>query len=219
MTKDGDAGDSEPRPEARPQVPASSYGFAAYMTKERWCSVWHQASLVAACAPGEMLEVGVGNGLMGFLSRDMGIRYRSIDLNEELGPDVVASVQEIPLPDRSVDLACAFQVLEHLPYDDARQGFRELCRVSRRDVLLSLPHARWGLSMVLSLPILGTLRAIAPSPLPPLGKMIPSHRWEIGRRGFPLRRIVADFGSEARLLKTFRVPENPYHQFFHFRRS
>lgn len=189
------------------------------MTKGRWCSVWHQARLVSECKPREMLEVGVGSGLMGFLCREMGIHYRSVDLVEALGPDIVASVQEIPLPDRSVDLACAFQVLEHIPYDDSRRGFRELCRVSRRDVLLSLPHARWSLSAILVMPILGTFHALVPSPLPPLGKMIPSHRWEIGRPGFPLRRIVSDFGSEARLVRTFRVPENPYHQFFHFQRS
>ncbi|MBU6281738.1 methyltransferase domain-containing protein [bacterium] len=218
MTRDDGPGPSDPIPGAS-QVPASRYAFDGYMTKGRWCSFWHQASLVSACGPREMLEVGVGNGLMGFLCRGMGIHYRSVDPAEDLGPDIVASVQRIPLPDRVVDLACAFQVLEHLPYEEARLGFRELCRVSRRDVLLSLPHARWGLSMILSMPILGTFRAVAPSPLPPLGKMIPSHRWEIGRPGFPLRRIVADFGSEARLLKTFRVPENPYHQFFHFERS
>lgn len=215
MTDDG-PGRSDPAP--RPS-PVPKFGFDAYMTKGRWCSVWHQARLVSECKPRDMLEVGVGSGIMGVLCRDMGIHYRSVDRAEDLGPDMVASVQEIPLPDRSVDLACAFQVLEHLPYDDSRQGFRELCRVSRRDVLVSLPNARWGLSAIFVLPILGTLHALAPSPLPPLGKMIPSHRWEIGRPGFPLRRIVADFGSEARLLRTFRVPENPYHQFFHFQRS
>lgn len=218
MTTDRGDANADPVPTASPQVPASRYAFESYMTKARWCSLWHQARLVAACGPQEVLEVGVGSGLLGTLCRDMGIRYRSVDSAPDLGPDVLASVLSLPLEDRSVDLVCAFQVLEHLPYDDSLRGFRELCRVSRRDVLLSLPNARWGLAMTVSLPVGGTWRAVLPSPLAPWGKMTPSHCWEIGRAGFPLRRVVSDLGAEADLVETFRVSENPYHQFFRFRR-
>jgi SAM-dependent methyltransferase len=186
------------------------------MTKGRWCSLWHQAKLIADLKPRDVLEVGVGSGLLKVLCANMGVQYRSLDIDPELGPDVLAGVQRIPLGSGSVDLACAFQVLEHMPYEEALAGFRELCRVARKDVVISLPNAARVFPALLSLPFASALRFMIPVPGWPVGRMIPSHRWEIGRPGTELGRVIADLGAEARLVKSFRVFENPYHQFFHF---
>jgi hypothetical protein len=44
------------------------------------------------------------------------------------------------------------------------------------------------------------------------------HFWEINKRGYRLSRVVADFSKYLPLIRTFRVPENPYHRFFVFSR-
>lgn len=44
----------------------------------------------------------------------------------------------LPFPDRSFDLVVCMEVLEHL--DDPRHGLAELCRVSARYLLLSVPN-------------------------------------------------------------------------------
>lgn len=200
-----------------PQVPANSYDFAKYMTMPRWCSLWHQIRIIQSLQPKTILEVGVGNGLLRAICSHQGIEVRTIDIDPELGPDVVASVQKIPFEPQSVDLSCAFQVLEHMPYEESLQGFRELCRVSRQDVVISLPNAQRAYPQSLSLPILRKLKFIIPGSAWPYSKMIKSHFWEIGRPGTTLKTLIHDFSQVADLVSTFRVHENPYHQFFHFR--
>jgi len=200
-----------------PQELASHYDFDKYMQMPRWCSYWHQIRIIQSLQPKTLLEVGVGNGLLRAICTHYGIEVRTIDIDPELKPDVVASVQKIPFEAQSVDLSCAFQVLEHVPYEEALQGFRELCRISRQDIVISLPNAQRAYPQSLSLPILRTLQFILPGPTWPYSKMIKSHFWEIGRPGTTLKTVIHDFSKIADLVTTFRVQENPYHQFFHFR--
>ncbi len=50
----------------------------------------------------------------------------------------VADVHHLPFPDNSFDLVLCLEVLEHLL--DSTQGLRELLRVARDCVLVSVPH-------------------------------------------------------------------------------
>lgn len=208
-------GPVSPGHRVRPEV----YVSATYLTKERWCSLWHQVDMISKLKPRRILEVGVGSGLVRYACERMGVEVETVDISPDLAPDLVSSVRKLPLENESFDLACAFQVLEHLPYDESLEGFRELCRVSSRHVVISLPNASPALAVSFTVPFLGTFRGVIPGPLPPLRKMTASHRWEIGRPGFGLRRVVADLRREARLVSQFRVPEMPYHHFFQFERA
>jgi ubiquinone/menaquinone biosynthesis C-methylase UbiE len=201
---------------AMPQVVEGIYDWKKYMSPDRWCSFWHQVDLIVAQKPRQVLEVGGGNGLLRSICRTLGIDFRMMDIREDSGPDLVGSVLQIPLEDRSVDLSCAFQMLEHIPYQDSLVGFRELCRVARRDVIISLPNATRAFPVSLLIPRVFTLRCTIPGFGLPLHRMVKSHYWEIGQSATKLRKVIADFSAEARLVKTFRVFENPYHQFFHF---
>lgn len=49
-----------------------------------------------------------------------------------------ADIHHLPFPDASFDLVYSLEVLEHLP--DSALGLRELARVSRQYVLVSVPH-------------------------------------------------------------------------------
>lgn len=51
---------------------------------------------------------------------------------------VAGDLLELPFPDRSFDLVICMEVLEHL--DQPSAGLAELCRVSRRWLLLSVPN-------------------------------------------------------------------------------
>lgn len=203
---------------AYPQVPSSSYDFDRYMTIRRWSSLWHQVSLISSLRPQQVVEVGVGSGLLKVICNTMSISHLSVDLASDLNPDIHASILDLPLADQSCDVSCAFQVLEHIPYAEALLGFRELCRVSRKDILISLPNASSAYPCMISAPLLGSWRRLIQLPIGPVSRMIPSHRWEIGRAGCSVRRVVRDFSEVADLVRDYRVFEIPYHHFFHFRR-
>jgi hypothetical protein len=117
-------------------------------------------------------------------------------------------------------LVCAFQVLEHLPYELALQAFAEMVRVSRRYVVISLPDAKPLWRYLAHIPLFGPVEFVVPRPFfgKPVNVFNGGHHWEINKREYPLVRVQADLSKIGRLLKTYRVPENPYHRFFVFER-
>lgn len=114
------------------QVEKGHYEFNRYLSKQRWCSVWYQLDEVQKLQPNRVLEVGPGPGLFKTVAATFGISVETLDIDPDLKPDHVGSATAMPFSDGSYDVVCAFQMLEHLPYEAALQAFGEMARVSRR---------------------------------------------------------------------------------------
>jgi len=194
------------------------YQFARYVTKARWNSFWHQLDEINKLHPERVLEIGPGPGLFKSIAGALGIFVETLDLSPDLQPDFVASATTLPFADSSHDVVCAFQMLEHIPYEESLQAFSEMARVARKQVVISLPDAQILWRYRVHLPAFGAIVFSFPRPqlkLPVLQKN-DEHYWEINVRGYPLDRITKDFSKLMPLTKTYRVPENPYHRFFVF---
>jgi SAM-dependent methyltransferase len=200
------------------QVAPDHYRFDFYMSKPRWISIWYQFNEIQKLRSSSILEVGPGSGLLKAIARVYSINIETLDPDPDLKPDHVGCVSEIPLPDSSYDVVCAFQVLEHMPYDVSIKALAEMARVSRRYVIISLPDAGRAFQYKIHIPWLGIFQFTIPVPrLRPLMNVFNGeHYWEINKQGFPLSRIKDDFSRIISLEKTYRVPENPYHRFFVF---
>ena len=205
------------------QVDKSHYGFERYMRKARWASIWHQVHEVARLKPSRVLEVGPGPGVFKAVMGAFDFRVETLDLDPELHPDYVASVFEMPFDDGAFDVVCAFQMLEHLPFEQSLQAFREMARVTHRSVIISLPDAatRWPVSV--HVPTVGRVEFSVPWPRlrAPVHQFNGEHHWEINTRGYPLDKVteLLSEAADAALERTFRVPDNPYHRFFVFRKT
>lgn len=200
------------------QVARSHYDFNRYMTKSRWNSLWHQLHEVLRLEPTNVLEIGPGVGVFKRVAEIYGVRVETLDIDPELHPDHLASATELPFQDNSYDVVCSFQMLEHLPYDTAIKAFAEMVRVSRAAVLISLPDAQVVWTYRLYIPMFGAWNVVLPKPFARIKshKFAGQHHWEVNKRGYELSRIEAEFGKFGRLVKTYRVLENPYHRFFVF---
>ncbi len=101
--------------------------------------------------PASVLEVGCGEGFStrryrlalpsstSFAACDVEDRLVDAARSRNPGVDVTqASIYELPRADASFDLVVATEVLEHL--DDPGRALRELVRVSKRQVLVSVPR-------------------------------------------------------------------------------
>lgn len=201
------------------QVDKSHYEFQRYMGKPRWISIWHQLDEVLQLKPESVLEIGPGPGTFKHVAELFDLQVETLDLDPELGPDHVGSATELQFSDKSYDVVCAFQMLEHLPYKDALRAFAEMARVSRHYVVISLPDAKPVWRYHFYIPKIGLFDWLLPKPFHSLEKhkFDGEHYWEIGKREYSLNRILKDFATVSQLVRTYRVTENPYHRFLIFR--
>lgn len=201
----------------QPQVSPEHYD-AGYDTRRRFLSYWNQIDQVRRAEPRTLLEVGIGNGFVSRYLRHAGLDTHTVDFDARLEPDTVASVTALPFADRSYDVVCCFETLEHLPWDDFVPALRELARVAERRVLVSLPDVTPFLRVALGWGFKRSLVDLASDyrrPLPREHRFDGQHHWEIGKRGYLLPAVKRKF-AEAGLAvdETHRDYDDAYHRFF-----
>ena len=198
-----------------PQVERTHYDFNSYAFPGRFVSYYWQLKEVLGSSPTSILEVGAGDRVFGnFLKSNTTITYTSVDVASDLMPDVVGSVLDLPFPDASFDTVCAFEVLEHLPFEQFETAVRELHRVARTRVIISLPHFGPTLALSCKIPFFPKLEVAVKIPFPKTHVFNGQHYWELGKRGFPVRRIREVFKKFFTIEREFIPFENQYHRFF-----
>lgn len=190
-----------------------------YEHLERFVSYYHQVKLIADLNPKTILEIGIGGGALRGLIANKGYEISTADFDDSLEPDIVCDIRNIPKPDDSYDLVCAFEVLEHIPYEESLKALKEMKRVSRKNIVISVPRScvYFGLSFSFGLPIFRRLLS--------LGFRIPffwiaaeagnkQHYWELGRRGYSISRFIKDLkGMDFRILQKGHISLNTQHYF------
>jgi len=207
--------------ERRDVVTSPHYFQPAYDSKERFISYWHQINEVIRLNLAPVLEIGIGNAFVAHYLKEKGISITTMDVDERLNPDRLGSVLAIPFSDGAFKVVSCFEVLEHLSYREFPKAISEIYRVSGEYAVLSLPDASVAHRVEIWVPKIGALRGLihVPWKRPIMHEFDGEHHWEIGKRGYPLGRIIgemkkAGFGLEI----TFRVFENPYHRFFRLKK-
>jgi len=167
-----------------------------------WLDYWYQQSLLESLKPKSILEIGKGTGMLSVIMKKKGYRYVTLDVDKKLKPDILGNVTKIPLKSKSFDISCAFEVLEHIPFQEFPKALTELGRVSKKYVVISLPYASLYISIAIQFFYANFLKPIfkylnikpfEPSylniaiPMFWLDRegMIKAHYWEIGRKNIP----------------------------------
>jgi hypothetical protein len=198
-----------------PQVDKTNYDFSRYAFEGRFVSYYWQLKEVLAQKPSSVLEVGVGDRVFGsFIKNNTTVSYTSLDVALDLHPDVAGSILKIPFADKSFDVACAFEVLEHLPFKDFDTAVGELVRVARTHVVISIPHFGPTFSFSLKIPFLPQMRFAVKIPFPKRHPFNGQHYWEAGKRGYPISLIREKLSSRGELVRDFVPFGSPYHHFF-----
>ena len=199
------------------QVDKKHYSFEGYFYRGRWMSYWYQTKEVCSREDIKtMLDVGPGSEfLKKILSAHCpGVIYQSLDIAEDINPDYVGGVTRIPLPDNSFDLVSAFQVLEHLEFTDFEVALKEMKRVSKKYVFISLPHNVPTIDFQFKFP--GFKRVSVALKLPIYRKHIfyGQHYWEIGKAGYAPKKILDILKKHFTVLSEYVPYENQYHHFY-----
>lgn len=197
------------------QVNKDHYTFENYLLPDRWASYYFQIKELLSLRPESVLEVGTGDGfLKNYLISNTSINYRNLDVAEDLNPDIIGSVESIPLPDDSVDVVCAFEVLEHLPFEKFETSLLEMRRVAKRYVVISLPHFGPPVKFSFKFPLFKEVRIAFKIPYSRAHTFNGEHYWEIGKRGYGARKIRGIIGKYFNIKREFIPFDNQYHHFY-----
>jgi len=197
------------------QVDKVHYSFDSYSFEDRFVSYFWQLKTILDTSPIDVLEVGVGDKVLGsFIDNNTGIKYQSIDIAQDLEPDILGSVTSIPLKSNSYDLVCAFEVLEHLPFEQFELAFAEMARVAKKRVVISLPHFGPNISFSLKLPLFPLFRFSYKFSVPKKHVWNGQHYWELGKKHYPVRRVRKIIEKYGNVLSDFVPFNSQYHHFF-----
>ncbi len=193
------------------------YRRRRYLSLPRMITHWAQVDAVSNCCqpPAKVLEIGPGDGHVSWLLRRWGYQLTTCDVEPDVTPDVVGSVSDLPFDSDTFDLVMAAQVLEHLPFEQFGTCLRELGRVARTWVIVSVPAPLIGLAALLNVPKADPLGVAVGVPLLRSLKPGGEHHWELGRPGYGKRRIRSAFGEVGlTITREFRPPGSLFCYFF-----
>lgn len=199
------------------QVDKSYYEFTHYMDSERWMSFYCQIEEFHKLEkPDSILEIGPGlpinrNHVKEHLPK---VSYKTLDIAEDLEPDIVGSADSIPLPDKSFDVVVAFEILEHLPFERFEVALEEIKRVARNDVIISLPHFGPPVRFKFKAPFLPEIEWAFKIWVPLKHRFNGQHYWEIGKRGYSPKFIRGVISKHFFLVREYVPFWNQYHHFY-----
>ncbi len=205
-----------------PQVDRpETYWKKGYLTEDRWANYWHQIAAIRAASPKSLLEIGKGNGIVGGVLRGLGVGVTTLDIDVRLHPDIVGSVTQVPCEDASYDMVLAAEILEHVRYEDFLVALREIHRVTRHGAYITLPAPGYTISFRIKVPLVRRVRFTLKIPF--FWKPAPSvseHYWEVGLKGYPMRRILRDIKSVGFVITERGLfDDDPAHYHFMLRKS
>ncbi|MDD4381955.1 MAG: methyltransferase domain-containing protein [Candidatus Dojkabacteria bacterium] len=186
----------------------------AYDSPRRFISYYYQCEIVINLKPKTVLEVGVGNKTVSNYLKEMELDVKTCDI--EMPADYKLDVREMSkLKDDSFDVVIAYEILEHIPWEDLDKALLELRRVSKKYVVISVPWTGWPFNINIQTPIgkdfnLGFWISRFFANMKPRNE----HCWEIGFKNYPLKKIRNKLKEYFRIEKDFRVELNRYHHFF-----
>ncbi|TAL50344.1 methyltransferase type 11 [Patescibacteria group bacterium] len=200
------------------------YQSSSYLSKSRWISYWYQINEVhQTTANASVLEIGPGNNLVTGVLRGMGHQVKTVDRDWKTKPDYLTDVRQLSdTVQEQFDTVLCCEILEHLPFKDFEMVLLDLRKVSREHLIVTLPYSTRGtFTPYIVFKFLPFMKPIswlhifpictrAHIPTHPLG-----HQWEIGKKGYPLKRIRKCFKTAGwSIKKQYPIFENPYHYLF-----
>ena len=184
----------------------------------RFISYFYQCNTVLNLYPKSVLEIGVGNKLVSNYLKEKGINVTTCDYDSSLNPDVVADVRNLShFKDNTFDVVIAYEILEHISWEDLDKALSELKRVSKKNVIISVPWTGWFFNICIEIPFTNRRLFNIGFTIPRFwANMKPrkEHYWEIGFKNYSLKKVRSKIREYFEIKKDFKVPMNRYHHFF-----
>lgn len=195
-----------------------------YLRVNRWSTYAKIITAVLDIDPFKILDIGIGNRVVYDILKLLDYNVEGLDIDKELNPDYVMDVrsEELLKFKGKFDLVIASQMFEHIPYNDFLRVIKNLSEITKH-LIITLPYCcknDYPFLIKISFPFFnqglvtrkyGKKFFLKKNP-PDHNKI---HCWEIGTKGFPLRKIKKDINKSGWIIRDrFFDHDNPYHYFF-----
>lgn len=207
----------------------NKYYLGKYDNLARFISYYQQIDIVRKINPDNILEIGVGNKTVSNYLRQNGYKIDTCDYDKNLSPDFVADIRRLPFKNESYDTVIACEIIEHIPWEDAKLALSEIYRVTRKYVIISIPYSSLYFELILKLPFKLRFKKhphiiTTNDPMFDLFFRIPlffsnykftkEHFWEMGTKNFSRKKIKKIFKINFDIINEIRPILNGYHHFF-----
>jgi len=209
------------------QVNSNYYFTKKYASFDRFISYFKQIDLILDSGAKKILFIGVGDGtVVDYLKKaKRDLEITTYDLDPDLNPSVVGDIRHIDFKDGSFDLIVAFEVLEHIPFEDVSGVLTRFKKIAR-SVIVSLPYKNSGFEFILKFPFIRTLfkRDFIDikfnMPLNFLGfQESGQHYWEIDRKNFSYKKVKELLCNFFSIEKIQSMPLDSYRLYFILKRK
>jgi ubiquinone/menaquinone biosynthesis C-methylase UbiE len=182
----------------------------------RWSCYYVQIKKALSLKPKKILEIGPGDGIFGWYMEKNFVDYTSADHADDISSNVKVNLgfETLPFPDNSFDLVCAFQVLEHIPFEKVPFALSEIHRVTKKFVMFDIPQYGLHVQFLCKFPLLRRLAYHAVIPWPKEHKFDGFHYWEIGKKGYSPSLVRTEMKKRFSICDEFSILENPKERFY-----
>ena len=192
-----------------------SYFNNEYFSLTQLCSFAHQIHDIYKLQPENILEFGIGNGFTSTYLKRSGFTVTTVDINNNLNPDICSSINEIEkiLVDEKFDLIVCCEVLEHMPFEEFEKSISIFSNLGKK-LYLTMPNynRNYGISGFLRIPKFGIRSIDFSINIPIRKKLDKEHFWEINSSKFTtiksINHILQKYYKEVSY-SHYRL--NPYH--------
>jgi ubiquinone/menaquinone biosynthesis C-methylase UbiE len=186
----------------------------------RFISYYHQINLIHELNPNKILEIGVGNKTVSDYLKRHEFNIKTCDIDKKLNPDVIGDIRKLPFKKNAFDLILASEILEHIPYDDVEKALKELHRVTKKYVIISVPYSQIYFGCSITFPLISRIfnkeffNLFIGVPSRTKIKFDGEHYWELGRKGYSIKKVRKDISKYFNIIEEKRALPYPIHYFF-----
>lgn len=164
------------------------YYSKQYDNFERWISYWHQIETTINLGEKNLLEIGVGNKTVSNYLKSIGVKTLTLDFDKSLNPDLVSDIRKLALKSNEFDAILCCEVLEHLPFEEAKIALKEINRVTKKYAVISIPHHCACFYFSFKIPFVNRKDFYVRIPI--IGRSFHrEHYWEIDMKKYSLNNI------------------------------
>jgi len=202
------------------QVGDGHYTNSEYLSPARWSTYSRIVSEVLRIKPKTVLEIGPGPRVVTEALKRMNFSVKTLDIDPSVEPDYLLSATDPNIDSKvaKVDLVIASEIFEHVRYVDFLEASKRLLKITDY-FILTLPDTNeqsLTFGCRIRLPLFNDISAVFKLRFNhPQHTFDGEHYWEIGKRGYPIRKIRSDLSSIGwKIQNDFINIDNPYHHFF-----